>query len=93
MPELIDIVKRGKRPNEPFDRDKLHRSIVAACLSVRTPTGQAEDIAARACDGVVVWLMDRPEVTSADLRRQAASALGTHHPEAAHLYLHHTMII
>lgn len=93
MAELIDIVKRGRRANEPFDRSKLHRSIVAACLSVRTPRGQADDIASKACDGVIIWLTNRPEVTSADLRRKAADTLQVHHPEAAYIYRHHTMII
>lgn len=93
MPQLIDIVKRGRRPSERFDRNKLRRSLVAACLSVRTPTGQAEDIADKACDGVIIWLSDRPVVTSADLRRKAADSLRTHHPEAAYLYSRHTHII
>ncbi len=93
MAPLIDVIKRGGRPSEAFDRTKLHRSIVAACLSVRTPHGQADDIAARACDGVVLWLVDRPQITSADLRRKAADSLHAHHPEAAYLYRHHTMII
>lgn len=93
MTELIDIVKRGRRPNEPFVRDKLRRSIIAACLSVHTPSGQADDIADKACDSVIIWLSTRPEVTSADLRRKAADSLHVHHPEAAYLYRHHTMII
>ena len=32
----IDVVKRGKRPSEEFDPAKLHHSILATCLSIRT---------------------------------------------------------
>ncbi len=90
----IDIVKRGgKRPTEKFQRDKLHASIRAACLSVRSPEGEAETTATNVCDAVVVWLEIRPEVTSNDLRRKATDTLHTFHPEAAYLYKHHRLVI
>ena len=44
-PGQIDVIKQGKRPPEEFSPDKLHNSIIATCLSVRTPEGQAQDIA------------------------------------------------
>lgn len=91
---VIDIVKRGgRRPTESFERTKLHSSIRAACLSVRTPEGEADTTATRVCDAVIVWLEKRPEVTSNDLRRKAAETLHSHHPEAAYLYQHHRLII
>lgn len=94
MGKAIDIVKRGgHRPTERFDRDKLHVSIVAACLSVRSPEGNAQDTAEKVCDRVVIWLTDKPEVTSDDLRRQATKALETFHPDAAYIYKNHRMII
>lgn len=90
MGSVIDIVKSdGSRPSESFSRDKLHASIVAACLSVRTPVGQAEAIASAVTDAVVSWLESKPEVTSHDLRRIAASHLHTHHPDAAYIYQQH----
>lgn len=83
----VDIVKHGgKRPSESFERDKLHASIVAACLSVRTPEGQAETTARVVCDAVITWLDNRPEVTSTDIRTVAARHLKSHHPEAAYMY-------
>lgn len=90
----VDIVKRGGlRESERFAEQKLHASIVAACLSVRTPIGQAEAIA-HAVTGVVVdWLQDKPEVTSHDIRRVAAGYLHTHHPDAAYLYEQHKITI
>lgn len=91
---LIDIVKRGgKRPSETFDRSKLHRSVHAACLSVNSPDGLSQDIADKVCDVVIVWCEKRPEVTSDDIRRQAATALETFHPEAAYIYRHHRLIM
>lgn len=91
---LIDVVKRGgQRPSERFSRDKLHSSVVAACLSVQAPVGQAEAIAAAVCENVIDWLQTRPEVTSHDLRRVAARRLHVHHPDAAYLYEQHRITI
>ena len=94
MSVLIDVVKRGgQRPSEPFDRAKLHHSIQAACLSVRSPEGQAELTASTVCDAVIRWCATKPEVTSNDLRRKAADTLSTLHPEAAYLYKQHRLVI
>lgn len=90
----VDIIKHeGKRPAEQFQREKLHTSIVAVCLSLRTPEGQAEDIANSVCDKVIVWLQQKPEVTSHDIRMVAAKHLKKQHPEAAYLYEQHHIII
>jgi transcriptional regulator NrdR family protein len=92
--KLIDVVKRGgKRTSERFDRDKLHASVLAACLSVRSPQGMAETAAGSVCDVVVTWCSTKPEVTSDDLRRVASRHLGQIHPEAAYLYKHHRLVI
>ena len=94
MGQAVDIVKRrGQRPTEPFQRAKLYASIRAACLSVRTPEGEAETIADKVCDAVVVWCDIRPEVTSDDVRRVATRTLETYHPEAAYLYKTHRAVI
>lgn len=92
--KAIDIIKReGRRPTEPFQRPKLHASIHAACLSVRSPDGVADVTATNVCDAVIVWLDTKPEVTSADIRRKAAETLESFHPEAAYLYKHHRLVI
>lgn len=89
-----DVIKRdGSRPTEAFDPAKLHASVLAACLSVRTPDGEAQQIADRVCETVARWCDTKPELTSADLRRKAAEALETHHPEASYLYKHHRLVI
>lgn len=94
MSALSYVVKRrGKRPTEAFSREKLHASIIAVCLSVHTPEGQAETSAKAVCDVVMLWLKDKPEVTSEDIRRKAADVLAKYDPEAAHLYKHHHMVI
>ena len=95
MSELaIDVVKRGgRRPSEGYTRDKLFRSIVAACLSVGSPIGSAETVAILVCTQVEEWLSQKPEITSHDLRRIAAKHLTVHHPEAAYLYEQHRITI
>lgn len=87
---LTYVVKNGARRHpELFDPQKLHKSIVSACLSTSIPTGHAESIARRVVNEVITWLESRPEVTSDDIRRVAAKNLKTHHPDASYLYEHH----
>jgi transcriptional regulator NrdR family protein len=87
MSSTTDIIKRhGKRPTEKFRREKLHKSIVAACLSVKAPEGQAETTAHSVCEGVIDWLRHKTEVTSNDIRLIAAHCLESYHPDAAYLY-------
>ncbi len=94
MSQSVDIVKRhGKRVSEPFSTDKLHSSVYAACLSVRSAEGHAHQTATDVCSLVEVWCANKAEVTSADIRRQAAKALAIFHPEAAYLYQHHQVIL
>jgi hypothetical protein len=94
MGRAIDIVKRGgQRPSEPFSRNKLHASVRAACLSVRSPEGEAELTAQTVCEVVIKWCDTKPEVTSGDLRRKATTALTNLHPEAAYLYKHHRLVL
>ncbi len=94
MNPAVDIIKRGgSRPTEKFLRDKLHRSIVAACLSVKAPEGQAEAAADAVCDKVIDWLQQRPEVTSHDIRVVTTRHLKSYHPEAAYLYEQHRITI
>ena len=88
------VAKRGThRHAEPFDTTKLHKSIIAACLSAGTPTGHAESISRRVVDEVLAWLDGRPEITSDDIRRVAAKALRTYPPDASFLYEHHRKMI
>ena len=95
MAELaIDVVKRGgRRPSESFQREKLYASVLAACLSVRSPDGQAAMTADQVCIAVISWCHTKPEVTSNDLRRKATESLETFHPQAAYLYKNHRLVI
>ena len=94
MAHPTDVIKRdGQRPSESFDRAKLHTSVRAACLSVRSPDGEAETIAADVCNAIEAWLAGKLEITSSDLRRKATEALGSFHPEAAYLYKHHRLVM
>jgi transcriptional regulator NrdR family protein len=90
----IDIVKRGgKRTTERFERNKLHASVLAACLSVQSPQGVAHSAADSVCEAVLRWCHTRPEITSDDVRRIAAGQLDVLHPEAAYLYKHHRLVL
>jgi len=88
-----DVVKQGSRVTEPFNRSKLHDSIYATCLSVRSLEGIANDTADSVCDKLATWLENKPEITSSDIRRQATAILEKLHPDAAYLYKHHKRII
>lgn len=92
-PGRIDVVKSSGSRIEEFQPEKLHRSIVATCLSLRTPEGQAEEIARAVTTGVIRWCGNRPEITSADIRRVAAQLLEQHHPEAAYIFKQQLMVI
>jgi transcriptional regulator NrdR family protein len=91
----VDVVKQGggRRAIESFKREKLHRSIVAACLSVQAPIGQAESIANAVCDSVVGWVQDKPEITSRDIRITVAKHLHAHHPDAAYMYEQYLVVM
>lgn len=87
------VYKRRGTHSEHFDPVKLHQSISAACLAVRAFEGEAHLTAERVCKAVIDWLLDKSEVTSADVRRVAAGHLERYHPEAAYMYKHHRMIV
>lgn len=88
------VVKhQGRRPSEAFEAAKLTRSIEAACLSVGLSEGSASDTARTTVASVQRWLLHKPEVTSDDIRRVAATALGKVSAEAGYLYQHHKTIL
>lgn len=85
------IVKRAGH-TEPYDVRKLHVSIYAACLGVGLHQGAAEQVAREVVHEFNEWLSKKHEVTSNDIRRQAAKYLREINPDAGHLYLHHRVI-
>lgn len=85
---MASIVKHSKVHSEPFDERKLYASIYAACLSVRTPSGEAELTAEQVCRDLLPWLLKKEEVTSADIRRKATEHLHIYNPHAAYMYKH-----
>lgn len=93
MATATNVIKRGSRIPESFNRSKLQASIYAACLSVRSLDGLSKDTAESVCNSVADWLQDKPDITSSDIRRQAEKALATLHPDAAYLYKNHKRII
>jgi len=91
---MPDVIKRtGARATESYSKAKLHASLQAACLSVRSPEGEAETIAAHVAHVVTEWCQSKPSVTSHDIRRVATQCLRTFHPEAAYLYQNHELVL
>lgn len=89
MSDSLVIKRGGRRQSEEFDSAKLSASIEAACASVGLPSGVADDAASQVVQAVQLWLRNKPEVTSADIRRIATKALSVISPEAGYLYKHH----
>jgi len=88
---MTTIVKRN-RAIEDFATHKLLASIEAACLSVRTPAGEAVQTAEQVLRHILPWLETKIEVTSADLRRQVEQHLPTYNPDAAYIYSRERML-
>lgn len=93
MDHTTVIKRHGSRDNEHYTHDKLRSSVHAACLSVRSPEGEAESIAEHVATIVSDWCSSRAAVTSDDLRRVAGKCLDLFHPEAAYLYQNHEMVV
>ncbi len=87
------IVKRRPGHSEDYDERKLYASIYASCLAVRTPVGSSEITADKVCQDIQKWLAEKPEITSADIRRKASEHLAVYHPDAAYMYKHHRLML
>lgn len=85
------IVKRAGHTEE-YDNRKLYGSIYASALASREPTGSAELIAEKVVAQVEKWLENKHEVTSNDIRAQAAKHLHVINPDAAFQYKHHRVL-
>ncbi|HET9412046.1 MAG TPA: hypothetical protein VFO38_04315 [Candidatus Saccharimonadales bacterium] len=88
---LTNIVKRSPGHEEPYDERKLYASIYASCLSVRTPSGEAELTAAKVCQDLAPWLRKKQEITSLDIRTHAYEHFKIYNPDAAYMYVHHRL--
>jgi len=82
---MTHVIDRTGQP-EKYNVTKLQASIRAACLSVRTPIGEADLTAERVCREIADWLETKAEITANDLRRKAALPLQIYNPEAAYVY-------
>ena len=87
------VIKRADREPEQFSVDKLRASIVGTCLAVRVPSGEAKTNAKKVCEDMASWLDSKTEVTTTDIRHQAAKALIKYNPDAAYYYAEQKKII
>ncbi|MBP6880540.1 hypothetical protein KBC31_02840 [Candidatus Saccharibacteria bacterium] len=89
MKNLI-VKRRGQ--TETFDERKLYASIYSACSALRTPSSEAELIAAEVTERVKQWLNGKHEVTSNDIQLRTNKHLAVLNHEAAYLYDNHDVI-
>ena len=94
MPSNITVIS-SSNPKKigSYDRARLRASVITACLSVRTPEGQAEKTADAVCDSFENWLKNKPEVTTKDIVTVSAKLLEKYHTEAAYIYEQRHIII
>ena len=85
------IVKR-RGHTETFDERKLYASVYSALLALRTPTGEAELVAAEVTNRVKQWLEGKREVTSRDIQLRTEMHFKVLNKDAAYLYNSHDTI-
>ena len=81
---VMVVKRRGQRESEPFSEEKLKQSIIAACLAVRGHEGNAELTATSIVQAVSLWLNNKAEVTTADIKQITHDKLHVHHPDSAY---------
>ncbi len=77
----------SKTHTKPYDPQALAESIHEACMKTLGFSGEAEATAIRVCKDLEHWLVNKEEVTVADIKRRAAAALRQYNPQAAYAYL------
>lgn len=82
----VTVFKNNGRNSEPFDRNKLRETILAACLNIRVPQHSAESAADMVCKDIDKWLKNKQEITTVDIKEKAAEFLKKYHSEAAYIY-------
>lgn len=88
---MSHVVKRGGN-GQKYDPKKLASSVLAACLAVHERHDKAQLISEKVEHGVSLWLKNKTEVTSNDIRRAAAAQLHRYNADAAYSYLHHRIV-
>ena len=84
-----DVKKRiiTKTHTVAYEPRTLAESIHKACMKSFGFSGEAEVTALKVCNDLEHWLVDKEEVTAADIKRRAAAALQKYNPRAAYEYL------
>ena len=80
------VYKNDGKTTEPFDREKLEKTIFAACLNVREPQNSAKATSNKVAGLVEEWLTNKQEVTSVDIKEKVTELLAKYHPEASYIY-------
>ena len=91
VPE-IEVVK-ADGTSEPFNVEKIVKSLHAACLSAGGFEGEAQDIAKIASKEVWDWVEEKKVITTKEIRSLATEILENYSPDAAYLYQTYKKII
>lgn len=81
------VISNHSHTTTAYEPQTLAESIHTACMKTLGFVGEAETTAVEVCKKVEHWLADKDEVTSDDIKRQAAAALRKYNPRAAYEYL------
>lgn len=85
MPQDIIITKEDGR-QQPYEKNKIEKSIKKSCLAVNSSLGEAEKYSELIAKEIDKWLKSKSEVTTTDLRARSSKELKRYHPEAAYFY-------
>ena len=89
----MKLVEKSNGEIEKFSPEKLENSLKITFNMLITPEGQAEQYIKQIFSTFSKWQDDKPEITSADIRRQVAKILENIDPSAAYIFENFKSII
>lgn len=89
----MPLIINQKLELKPFSAKQIKKSLRASCLAAGCLAGEAEDYAEASLAPILDWLSDKDCVTTLDLAKAAAQALGLWHQDAAFYYLNQDRLI
>ena len=82
----MKLVVKSDGKIQEFSPDKLEKSLIITFNMLKTPEGQSERYIKKALSEFENWQEDKPEITSADIRRKISEILQNIDPSAAYIF-------
>ncbi|MDO4902499.1 MAG: hypothetical protein Q4A21_03050 [bacterium] len=79
------VVKKSGQIEE-FSLKKLEKSLHETFNIVKLPDGELETLTKKILAEFQLWQSDKPEITTADIRRKITQITEKIHPEASYIY-------